>query len=694
MTSEYQKEVLLRPAVEFYSATVAFVAGALCIWSPGFLMIPDAVGLVVGILAILIGIHDALDGYRILKYRRGMNRVRPFVVDTNKLPKHEHHLYIGHGFEWAQQHTQRYLDTFDKKYRPFINRREFKFARRIEEALDGYPVINILSKFLRKTWVVNPYPPKSPLGGDIGLNGVEEKHKPIVINRADRLQHTYLAGSTGTGKTEAMEILITQDIHRKSRDAVIVFDPKGSSSLLKTVYAEAGKAGRLDDVIVFHLGFPEISAMYNATGNYSRITEIASRLANQLPSEGNAVSFKEFGWQTINLIIRASEEVGSPATLASIRDNVNDIGPMYVKYVHIKLDGLYGSDWNESFLSELNDISEADKKNTSRVPERTEEERATFNLLKNTRFEIKDDSLLDDLQSVYRMGTQHHMKLVASVRPLLEKLTSGQLELLMSPTEEEIRRGRKLLDWEQVIRQRSIVYVGLDAMADFPVAQATGNSMLGDLVSNGSRIYKHGTFGNIPGGEEETVTTWLYLDEVDALVGGDLFLPLINKIRGANIGIVAASQSVQDWEVALDSVAKQKVVVGNFNNLIMFRVRNVETAKLISEQAPMVSVLQLTEITSAHDTDNMLDGTLFKSTNEDRATDLKVEMITDPMVMALPTGQAFASIEGGNLYKVRFPLRVKDYDSYIPNDIAKVSEAMDKRYRNGNDWYQQGDGFL
>jgi len=692
MTDEYQKEVLLRPAVEFYSATVAFVSGALCLFSPGILLIPDAVGLVVGVLAILVGIYDVKRGYRIVRYRRGMNRIRPFVVKSKNLPLYDDKIYIGHGFEWEQKHTQRYLDTFDRKYKSFVSRKEYNLARSVQRNLQSLPVLNLVSKFLNKTWMINPWPPKTALGGDIGLNGVEEDHKEVHIRKPDRLQHTYIAGSTGTGKTEAMEVLITQDIHRKSRDAVIVFDPKGSSSLLKTCYAEAGKAGRLDDVIVFHLGFPEISAMYNATGNYSRVTEIASRLADQLPGDGNAAAFREFGWSAINLVIRASEILGSPPTLVSVRNNVNDIGPMFVEYATKELNKKYGKEWVDSYADQVDEIVEVDKK-AKRESERTVDERGMFNLLNNTKYKIVDDGVFNDIVEVYRMSPAHHMKLVASVRPLLDKLTSGQLEMLMSPTEEELRKGRKLLDWEQVIRKRAIVYVGLDAMADFTVASATGNAMLSDMVSTASRIYKHGTFGNIPGGEEETVTTWLYLDEIDAIAGRKTFRSMVNKIRGASISVTAASQTIQDLEVAFNSAAEQKVVIGNFNNLIMFRVRNVETAKLISEQSPKVSVLQLTDITSARDTDNMLDGSFFVSSNEDRATDTSVEMITDPMVMALPTGQAFASLEGGNLYKVRFPLRVKDYDSYLPKDITKLADAMDKRYRAGTDWYQQDDNF-
>ena len=52
------------------------------------------------------------------------------------------------------------------------------------------------------------------------------------------------------------------------------------------MYAEAKRAGRLKDFTLFHLGFPQISARYNAIGNFSHITEVATRIANQLPSEG------------------------------------------------------------------------------------------------------------------------------------------------------------------------------------------------------------------------------------------------------------------------------------------------------------------------------------------------------------------------------------------------------------------------
>jgi hypothetical protein len=73
------------------------------------------------------------------------------------------------------------------------------------------------------------------------------------------------------------ELLITQDIRRRNADGehkvVIVFDPKGDADLLLRMYAEAHRSGREDNFWVFHLGWPDISARYNAVGRFSRITQ-------------------------------------------------------------------------------------------------------------------------------------------------------------------------------------------------------------------------------------------------------------------------------------------------------------------------------------------------------------------------------------------------------------------------------------
>ncbi|VEA64728.1 conjugative coupling factor TraD, PFGI-1 class [Serratia plymuthica] len=54
--------------------------------------------------------------------------------------------------------------------------------------------------------------------------------------------------------------------------------------------------------------------------------------------------------------------------------------------------------------------------------------------------------------------------------------------------------------------------------------------------------------------------------------------------------------------------------------------------------------------------------TAFTSNTSDRINSTSVPLIEPAHVVALPKGQAFALIEGGNLWKVRMPLPAPDPD--------------------------------
>lgn len=67
-----------------------------------------------------------------------------------------------------------------------------------------------------------------------------------------------------------------------------MFDPKGDADLLKRMYVEARRAGRESEFYVFHLGWPDLSAHYNAIGRFGRISEVATRIAGQLSGKATA----------------------------------------------------------------------------------------------------------------------------------------------------------------------------------------------------------------------------------------------------------------------------------------------------------------------------------------------------------------------------------------------------------------------
>ncbi|MEX7419229.1 conjugative coupling factor TraD, PFGI-1 class, partial [Pseudomonas aeruginosa] len=87
------------------------------------------------------------------------------------------------------------------------------------------------------------------------------------------------------------------------------------------------------------------------------------------------------------------------------------------------------------------------------------------------------DPVMEGLKSAVRYDKTYFDKIVASLLPLLEKLTTGRISELLSPNYADLNDPRPIFDWMQVIRKRAVVYVGLDALSDTEVAAAVGNSM-------------------------------------------------------------------------------------------------------------------------------------------------------------------------------------------------------------------------
>jgi hypothetical protein len=44
--------------------------------------------------------------------------------------------------------------------------------------------------------------------------------------------------------------------------------------------------------------------------NLTKITEVAGRISDQLPSEGNASTFKDFAWGFVNIVAKALVKAG------------------------------------------------------------------------------------------------------------------------------------------------------------------------------------------------------------------------------------------------------------------------------------------------------------------------------------------------------------------------------------------------
>lgn len=656
----YPLEARLRPAHELGAASVSALGAALILISPGLFLVPPPWHLALAGLLLGHAAWRGAAGLSTLRYRANLRRRRRYELGSADIPWSADRLFLGRGFRWDQRHTQRLFEARLPVNRPL---------------LQGGPFAGALAAF------VPAAEDTGGVGGDPAIHGVEPDESEIWMDLEDRVGHTLVLGTTRVGKTRLAELLIAQDIRRG--EVVIVFDPKGDVDLLRRVFAEADRAGRAGEFFMFHLGHPDISARYNPVGSFSRITEVATRIAGQLPSEGQSAAFKEFVWRFVNVMARALVALGRKPDYQEINRYASDVEPLLIDYFEYWLDREpAAAGWREELRSLAIDKKNLDKGLQSRGAR-------AVSLVEYARRKKLYDPIAHALASTLNYEKSHFDKLVASLLPLMEKLTTGRTASLLSPELDDSSDWRPVFDWSSVIHLGGIVYVGLDALSDYEVAAAVGNSMFADLTSVAGSLYKFGAGRGLPG-EVTPRRIAIHADEFNELIG-DEFIPLLNKAGGAGFQVTAYTQTWSDVEARIGSPAKAGQIAGNFNTLIMLRVKEVATAELLTSQLPEVHVVSTVVSSSVSDTNDPIDFADFASRNEDRIAPETVRMLEPTDLVQLPKGEAFALIHGGQLHKIRMPLPSAASDPLMPMSLAAIGKTL--RARLDGPWNQPEIGF-
>ncbi len=223
----------------------------------------------------LIGLKEAGDKARVLECRtRGVSPGAP-ARDLEHTFLRLNTVYLGEGFEFKPEHTRRFAEYLS----------------------DGLP-------HFRQGH------------GTCALNFLSKKEEPLGMSRKDLESHLMVFGTTGTGKTRLMELLVSQAIARG--ECVIVLDPKGDVDLKLTMRRTCEKLRPYDFVCV-DVSDPENSQSFNPFGNFDSPDALAARVCALMGSERD--SFGAFSNQAViaaaNVLI-LNKEVINPFNLVSV----------------------------------------------------------------------------------------------------------------------------------------------------------------------------------------------------------------------------------------------------------------------------------------------------------------------------------------------------------------------------------------
>ena len=251
-------------------------------------------------------------------------------------------MLLGWGFQWQPEHSQRLYE---------LKKIDF---RRLE-----------VPRWLRRLLGLPPEPQPDDEMGLSFVHGVEVTENVLRLPRRHLDGNLLLLGATRSGKTVMLRALIFQAVCRG--DAVIIVDPKNDPDLKRVVLSACARSNRAAAFYEFHPAFPERSARFDPMYNWSKATELASRIQAIMPPDTGG-SFSAFGWQAVNVVVQGLVAHEERPNLVKIRRYIEGgIDPL----LKSSLEQLFERELPERWRTEVGPFLRRAERGELRGPEKT-----------------------------------------------------------------------------------------------------------------------------------------------------------------------------------------------------------------------------------------------------------------------------------------------------------------------------------
>ncbi len=576
-----------------------------------------AVLLLFGLVNLATVLMPALRLYRRQKYLAGRELEFIDIARLNgHCASHESEIWIGQGFTWENSHAQ--------------------MAYQISELDETSLRIKSPWRYL-KSHLPSQRNSGEPAMGSAWIHGLSATEEMLYQHLKHVEGHTLIVGTTGSGKTRMFDLLISQSIMRG--EAVIIIDPKGDKEMAANARRACRVSGDEDRFLMFNPAFAEESIRLNPLANFSRPTELASRIAALMTDTGGAsATFKAFSWQAVNNIVQGEIICGRKPTLLDINHYLaGGCGELVTEAV-----AEYGRrcdpDFEEHFAPWQARLANA-------IPEKQAGLMRDF--YRKVLSKIAPNPDLEGLLSMFEHDSAHFSKMVSGLLPMMSMLTSGALGELLSPNYQDLSDQRRLYDTRQIINSRKVAYIGLDSLTDAMVGSAIGSLILSDLTSVAGDRYNYGT-------DNQPVN--IFVDEAAETINEPM-IAMLNKGRGAKFRLFVATQTFADFAARLGSRDKATQVLGNINNIFALRVTDVETQEYITSKLPEVRIKNITRSASLNS--GSAEPMIHSNSLGETISWEQVPLFPAALLGKLPNLEYVANLSGGHIIKGRIPILVE-----------------------------------
>jgi len=478
-------------------------------------------------------------------------------------------LFLGRAFRWQAQHTQ---------------------ALALALARDGaLPVAT------------------DARGGHPALHAVGRRcEQPLVLPWSDLVGHVLVAGTTRSGKTRCLEVLVAEAI--RAPGAVVVVDPKGDAELLARCAWEAERQGR--PFALFTPAFPTLSATFNPFETATTPAEVGARVQALMPGGGEKRGdpfFTEYPLAVLERVAAAQAALGQRWTLEGLAPPTV-LRPRMEALLVAYLQHLLGPAGARPTLPGL---SAAYRRRG--VPDPVA------------------DALLDDLEK----PRDHFQKVTANLIPAFRGVTGAPFGHLLSTLPAD-------LTWDGIVARQQVVYFALSSLLLGEIASRIGRVILQDLTGYLGRRYAYD--------DVRTACPITVVVDEFSNVAYPLFVDAVNKGGGAGARFILALQSLADPEAAMGREHAQRLL-DNLNTQIWFRLADPRTAEMATEGLGECTVVVPEEGAGlAYGGLGRLVGSVNRHLKHQASPLLRPDWL-----LALPRGEAVVRMKG-EVWKLRVPL--------------------------------------
>ena len=509
------------------------------------------------------------------------------------VPAKDKGILLGRGFQWTPQHTQE-LETFMRDgARPLPTG---------ADARGGYPALHA-----------------------VGM----AQERPLVLPFSELVGHVLIGGTTRSGKTRLLEVIVCEAI--QAPGTVVVIDPKGDVELLVRAAAQARRMER--EFRFFGPAFPQASKTFNPLSMCETTTELAARVQALMPGGGGMARdpfFTEYPLAIIERLGAAQAAVGEKWTIEGLNAVTTLVPPLeelIAKYLY-RVVFERGGDQVPPFREMKAEYEESGRR------------------------DLLADAMVDD----HGKPRDHWQRVTANLTPAFRGVTGGEMGRLLSTVPPD-------LSWLKIVSgsegKGMVVYFSMNSLMFGEVSNRIGRVVLQDLIGFLGRRYAY----DDPAGMSPIT---ILIDEFSNVAYSG-FIDALNKGGGARAHFMLAMQSLADPEAAMGREGAQRVL-DNLNTRIWFRLTDDRTAKVATEGLGFTHV-SFEE--AGHGISFGGVGGLVGNANA-RLSRTERPLIRSEWLTAMPRGECLVRVRGEN-WKLRVPL----LKPVSREEQAAIAEAYD-----------------